>query len=196
MTRGVDFSRPGITHIRTIDISKCMDIYAHDIKWNLLNPALWCVTFLHGSGSTRSHLCRGGAVLGQGVLLPRERSLGMGDRGLGMLLALEEGALGRDLGQKLCIGSIQAVELVLPCFLLPGEHPPVSSGWVGWDVAQVMVLMARIPHFPLHSPQTSGEIHLQPFLSLCLLESAARGMWGSSAITGHHTRPGSFVFLG
>lgn len=99
VTRGVDFSRPGITHIRTIDISKCMDIYAHDIKWNLLNPALWCLTDC--MALTVLAVLQGGCA--------REGTLGVWDRGLRRELMGPRGGFGTEL---LCIGSLQAVELL------------------------------------------------------------------------------------
>lgn len=126
---------------------------------------------LHGSGSTRSHLCLSGAVLGQGALLPQEGSLATWGRGL-------SSGPGMDLGQSCCaLAQARLWSLCCLVLLLLGSIRPDGwdGTWLGVRAMFSMVLLARIPDFLLHSPQTSGKIHPQPSLSLCFLENAARG---------------------
>lgn len=148
-----------------------MDIYAHDIKWNLLNPALWCLT-------SCTALAPHGPTRATAGLLPRERSLGMGDRGLR--------AAGSGGGARGWIWDRTAVHWLSPgrgvgaalFSSFPGSICLAApAGWDGtWPGVRATFstgLVARIPHFPLHSPQTSGKIHLQLSLGLCCPESAA-----------------------
>lgn len=89
------------------------------------------------------------------------------------LLALEEGAQG-------WVWDTAAVHWLSPgcgacgaalCSSFPRSIP--LAALAGWGGTFLRMLMARIPEFPLCSPQTSGKIHLQPSLSLCFLEKAA-----------------------
>lgn len=143
-TQGVDFSRPGITHTRTIDISKCMDIYAHDIKWNLLNPALWCLTLCMAL-APHSPICAQAAS-------GREPGNGGG-------------------GAQGWVWARSAVPWLSPGWGARAAFPGWDGTWLGvrawgWWPEPHISLCAP--------PKTSGKIHLQPSLSLCCLGNAAR----------------------
>lgn len=91
---------------------------------------------LHGSGSrVPSVPQRSCAGAGRAAALGREPgNAGQGAQQWPCCWPLRRGPRVGFGTELLCIGSVQAVELVLPC--PPSrEHPPSSCGWVGWDVA-------------------------------------------------------------
>lgn len=85
--------------------------------------------FLHGSGSTWPHPCHSGAAASG-------KEPGNGGQGAQGCWLRRRGP-GMDLGQNCCaLAQSRPWSWCCLVLLLPREHLPGSSSWLGWDMAR------------------------------------------------------------
>lgn len=124
---------------------------------------------LHGSGSTRSHLCRSGAVLGQGVLLPQEGSLATWAGGS----AAAQGWIWDRAAVRWLRPGCGACAALYSSFLgastrMGGMGPGLGSGrcsaWCCWPESQISCCIPPKPQVrSIHShPSASAFWRMQP----------------------------------